>query len=425
MKKTTTITIVGAGSVSFGPAVMSDIFLEKELWGSTLRLVDLNQEALDRAKKLCDKINAELNAGMVVEAYTERRDAFPGTGFVINCTVIERNTYWKQDFEIPKKWGIRHTLGENGGPGGLFFTLRTVPMILDIVRDMEELCPEAFFLNFSNPESRIVLALGRYSKIRTVGLCHGVFMGRDMIAHILQKNRKDVVVTGAGLNHFQWMVEVRDRTTGEDLYPALREADKTFDPTYEPLTRNLFRAFGLFPSCSDDHIGEYIAYGWEGGEEGYDFADDEKHRVWQREQIEDVIKGTIAVKDFLEPSGERATDVITGILYDKNSVVESGVIYNQGAILNLDPDAAVEVPIMLNAAGVHPVSMGELPKPIARLLSTQVSVQQMAVEAAVHGSYDMALQALLIDPVVNSVKAARGLLDELWAINKPYIRKCV
>lgn len=423
--KHTKIVIIGAGSVCFGSAILSDIFLEKALHGSTLHLVDIDQVALNRALALAQAFNRHTGAGMKLEAHTKRRNALPGAEFVINCSVIERNTLWKQDFHVPKKWGIRHTLGENGGPGGLFFTLRTVPMILDIVRDMEALCPQAFFLNFSNPESRIILALGRYTKIRAIGLCHGVFMGRDLVARMLGRKPGSLSVQGAGLNHFQWLLSIRDKETGEDLYPELREKDKTFDPDFAPLSRKLFRAFSYFPSCSDDHIGEYLPYGWEGGEEGYDYADDEAYRLRQRDEIDAVIAGKAPVESVMHPSGECATEVITGILYNKRNTIDAGVIYNQGAILNLDADAAVEVPVMLDSQGIHPVSVGALPGPIAKLLSTQVSIQQLAVEAAVNGSYELALQALLIDPVVNSTEAAQGLLDELWAVNKPYIRQCV
>lgn len=128
---------------------------------------------------------------------------------MLNATAIDRNRLWKLDYEIPKKHGIRQALGENGGPGGLFFTLRTLPMIFDFVRDMEELCPNALMINFSNPESRIIRALGKYSRIRAVGLCEGIFGATDHVARIMELPKADVDVWGAGLNHFQWLTDVR------------------------------------------------------------------------------------------------------------------------------------------------------------------------------------------------------------------------
>lgn len=421
---TTKIVFIGAGSMSFGLSMFQDIFTSKELAGSSLALVDIDEENLERMYKLALKMNEQSGAGLIIEATTDRREALPQAGFVVNSIAIERCKLWKYDFEVPKKYGIRHTLGENGGPGGLFFTMRTLPLILDIIKDMEELCPDAYFLNFSNPESRIILALGRYSKIKCVGLCHGIFMGHSDVARIMGIDKDDIDVWGAGLNHFQWLLGIREKATGKDMYPLLREKNKTYDPSFMPLSRKLFEAFGLYPSCSDDHIGEYLAYGWEAGEEGYDFDADERYREAMKQEIAARTNGLKPLDDWFVPSGERAVEVITGILNNKKKVIESGIVYNDGAITNLPPDAAVEVPIMVDAGGIHPVAVGDLPAGIARLLTTQVGVQQMAIEAAVKASKELALQALLIDPVINSTEAARGILDELWEINKPYIRPC-
>jgi alpha-galactosidase len=424
--KTTKIVFIGAGSMSFGLSMFKDLFSTHELVGSTLSLVDINRENLDRMEQLARRMNEQAGTGYKIETSTDRRQMLPGAGFVVNSVVIERNRLWKLDFEVPKKYGIRHTLGENGGPGGLFFTLRTIPLILDIVRDMEELCPAAVFINFSNPESRIILALGRYSGIRSVGLCHGIFMAQHDIAKILGMQKDQVVVKGAGLNHFQWMVEVKHKETGEDLYPILREKEKSYDPGFMPVTRRLFRAFGKYPSCSDDHLGEYIPYGWEGGEEGYDYDGDELARVDMRIRIEAINRGKDAVPaELFQPSGERGVAVISGILNNKKSTIESGVVYNQGAIQNLPADLAVEVPVMLDHQGIHPVSMGALPDGIAKLLNMQASCQQLSVDAAVHGSKELAMQALLIDPVINSSSAAEKILEELWQYNKPFIRACI
>jgi alpha-galactosidase len=291
---------------------------------------------------------------------------------------------------------------------------------------MEALCPRALFINFSNPESRIILAVGKYTKVRCIGLCHGVFMAQNDVARIMSLPAERVDVSAAGLNHFQWLLSIRDRQSGEDLYPLLFEKEKNYDPRFMPVTRRLLRAFKKYPSCSDDHLGEYLAYGWEGGEEGYDFEADERDRIGLHEYIESILAGKQPVpKAWFGPSGERGVAVISGMLHNKHSSIEAGVVYNQGAIPNLPPDLAVEVPVTVDAAGVHPVSLGPLPDGIAKLLHMQASVQQLSVEAAMHASKELALQALLIDPVVNSAAAAEKILDELWAVNLPYIRKCL
>lgn len=427
MANTTKIVFIGAGSAAFGLSLFQDLFTTTELAGSTLTLVDTNPEALDRMAALAEVLNRQGDAGIRIEKTTDRRAALDGAGFVLNAVAIERNRLWKLDFEVPKKHGIRHTLGENGGPGGLFFTLRTLPLLFDIARDIAELCPDAQFINLSNPESRVVLALGKYTGVRTLGLCHGIFLARWFVCQILGMAEKEVDVWGAGLNHFQWLTAIRERATGRDLYPLLREREKTHDPAFTPLTRRMFHAFGLWVSCSDDHMGEYVPYGWEAGEHGFDFEGDERGRVILRDLIDGVIDGSKPIPgDWQKPSwGERAVAVIAGVLHNQKRFIESGIVLNRGVIPGLPHDLAVEVPLVADAAGVHPVSLGPLPDPIVKLLSVQANVQQLAVEAAVHASKELALQALLIDPVVNSTTAAVAILDELWEANRPYIRPCL
>lgn len=425
MYNKTKIVFIGAGSVNFGLSTFRDIFSCSELHESTLSLVDIDPGNLKRMFELALKMNDASGAKMKIEAFEDRKKALPGAEFVINSIAVERCALWKYDFEIPKKYGIRQTLGENGGPGGLFFTLRTIPMIMDIIHDMERLCPNAFFVNFSNPESRIILALGKYSSIRSMGLCHGVFMGQSDVAHIMGMSKDQIEVWAAGLNHFQWLLEIRDKKTGIDLYPYLIECEKWFDPSFQPLSRKMFKIFGKYPSCSDDHIGEYVQYGWEGGEKGYDFDWDERNREILKNEIASKVSGKELLGEWLMPSPEKSVHVITGILNNKKTTIESGIVYNRGIITNLPADAAVEVPVMLDSGGIHPVFVGQLPLAISKLCITQIGVQQLSVEAAVNGSRELAIQALLVDPVVNSIDAAVKVLDELWDINRIYIRKCI
>lgn len=430
MSNTCKIVFIGAGSASFGVHMFRDMFASKKLKGSTLTLVDTNPETLERMYGLAKFMNEERGAGIIVERATDRRAALPGADFVLNSVAIDRTKLWRLDFEVPKKYGIRHTLGENGGPGGLFFTLRTLPLIFDFVRDMEELCPNAFFLNYSNPESRIILALGKYSPIKSMGLCHGIFLARWFVGTIMGMADKEpeqkLDLWAAGLNHFQCVTHIRDRATGKDMYPLLREKNKTYDPSMQPLTRRLLSDFGYWLTCSDDHLGEYIPYGYEGGEHGFDFDGEDNWRVKLQSIIDDTVSGKQKAPDeWYTLSGERGVTVIESIIHNEKHMIESGIVYNQGVIPNLPADLAVEVPVVCDAAGLHPVSLGPIPDPIAKLMHMQASVQQLTVEAAVHASKELALESLLIDPVINSTGAAHKILDELWEVNAPYIRKCV
>ncbi|MDE1936812.1 alpha-glucosidase/alpha-galactosidase [Bradyrhizobium sp.] len=426
MAAVTKIVFLGASSASFGLSMFRDLFSTNDLAGSILVLVGRDSERLERAERVAKLLNEKFGAGLKIESTTDWRAALNGAEFVVHSTAIDRNRLWRHDFEVPRKFGIRHTLGENGGPGALFFTLRTLPVVFDFVREMELRCPNALFINFSNPESRIVLALGQYTKTRCVGLCHGIALARGHVASILGLPEDRVEVWGAGLNHFQCLMQIRDRESSADLYPLLRDKEKSHDLNFEPLTRELFRSFGYWLGCGDGHVGEYFAFGWEAGEGGYNFEWDEGERVKLNRLVDDVLAGRAEIPDWwLMPSGERAVAIIASVLHDRKQFIESGVVFNQQVIPNLPAKAAVEVPVVADSTGIHPVSLGPLPDPVAKLMSVQVNVQQLSVDAAVNASKELALEALLIDPVVNSAASARGLLDELWEINRPYIRKCV
>jgi len=420
--RTTKIVFVGAGSMSFGLSTLKDVFTCEVLKGSTIALVDIDEDNLNRMYEFSLVLNEKTGMDLRIEKYLDRRDALPGAEFVITSIAIERCNLWKKDFLVPKKYGIRHTLGENGGPGALFFSLRTIPVILDICNDMEELCPNAYLINFSNPESRIVLAVNKYTNIRCIGLCHGLFMAREDISRFTGIPEDDLELYAAGMNHFQFIFGIKNKRTGEDVYPLLREKEKALDPSVLPLTRRLFHAFGYWASCSDDHIGEYLAWGWEGGEEGYDFDKDEQQRVEMKDTIEGIISGRIRINDWLAPSGEKALEVISAIITGQRTYIPSAVVMNNGAISNLPDDVAVEIPIIVDAEGIHKVHIGPVPEGVRALLSGQIGPQVMSVEASVRGSRELALQALLCDPVVNSAEAAEKILNELWEINKIYIR---
>lgn len=416
------LVFIGAGSMSFGIPTFRDIFTTPELKGWTLSLVDIDEENLERMYGLALAMNEASGMELNIEKTMERREVLPGADYIVNSLAIERCDLWKEDFRIPLKYGIRHCLGENGGPGALFFGMRTIPLIMDICKDIEELCPNAWFLNFSNPESRIVLAVNKYTKVKCIGLCHGIFMAQDDVAHVLGVDKNSIEVTAAGMNHFQWLLSIRDKATGEDLYPLLREKEAGFDPTFRPFTRKMFNAVGLWPTCSDDHLGEYLPYGYEAGMEGYDFDEDERGRVQMKQDVKDVVSGKKDPKDWLVKSGEKAVEVITALHTGVRTYIPSAVVYNGGAISNLPDDVAVEVPVIVEKDNILKVHMGDVRQSVRSLLSLQVGVQQMAVDAAMYGDKAMAFQALLADPVINDTKAARQILDDLWAINEKYIK---
>lgn len=415
--------MIGAGSASFGPGCLLDAIHCEGLAGSTLVLVDIDERALEVMARFARRLNEVSGAGLRIEHTTDRRQALPGADFVISSFAIKRDELWKLDWEIPLKHGIRQVLGENGGPGGLSHSLRNIPVLLDICRDMETLCPDAWLLNFSNPESRLCLAVSKHTSVKSVGLCHGVFMGVHSIARIAGVPVEDVHVKAAGLNHFTWMLAINRKSTGEDLYPLLRERAKQCRDDDLPLTRALMDAFGLFPSCSDDHIGEYLGYAWTKCiHHGYDFDGADRHRIGQWKKVLAMADGDASIEEYAKrTSGEVAFDIVRAMLADTNELVLAVNIPNRGCIANLPEDAVVEVPAVVGASGIHGLSLGALPEGIAAICNTQIAVQKLTVEAAVSGSRQIALQAMLADPVVQDMDAAERCLDELLAVHAPYL----
>lgn len=423
--KTPKIVFIGAGSMSFGTPTFRDIFTTPKLKNATLCLVDIDEENLNRMYALAVKLNDVSGYNLKIEKTMERKEVLTGADFVINSLAIERCDLWKEDFNIPIKHGVRHCLGENGGPGALFFTMRTFPVIMDIIHDMEQLCPNAWFLNFSNPETRIILGVNMYSKIKCIGLCHGIFMAQHDMAKILGRESDSIEVFGAGMNHFQWILSIRDKETGEDLYPEFKAKEKEFDQSFNPYSRKMFHWFGLYPTCSDDHLGEYQAYGYEAGEHGYNFEWDAQDRIRMKEEIAALTSGEKDANEWLVPSGEKAIAVVASIFFNDTENIPSAIVYNDGALSQLPNDVAVEIPITVNADGVHKRVIRNMPDGVIGLMNQQVSAQRLSIRAAATGSKELALQALLCDPTINSTASAVKIVDELFEINKQYIRKCV
>jgi len=429
--KPTKIVFIGAGSVCFGPAMIHDALLTPELRGSTLWLVDIDGEHLEVMAAYAHRLNDALGAGVKIEHTTDRTQALPDAEFVITSIAVLRDELWKLDFQIPLKHGLKQVLGENGGPGGLSHSLRNIPIILDIARDMERLCPDALLMNFTNPESRMCLAVSRYTDVHFVGLCHGIGMAQTTISKALDLPPEELEPLAAGLNHFTWVLDLRRKGTGEDLYPAFRRAiaEKNvevigIEGEYQwevKLCRHLMETFGYFPSPSDDHVGEYLAYAWEYcGTEGYDFDAADRQRVASWKRLRRVADGEVDGLS-IEASGEFAFPIIASTLTGRNDLILAVNIRNHGVITNLPDWAVVEVPAIAAPDGVRGVHIGDLPRGIAALCNTQVGVQDLVVEAAVHGSRQLALEALLVDPVVDSVAAAEKTLDELLSVHAPYL----
>lgn len=455
----TTITVIGAGSASFGENTLSAIMRSQKLKGSTLRLVDRNPQSLDIVHRLANRLNKEWGAKFTITAHTHHKDALEGTNFVVSAIEVgPREDLWKSDFEIPIKYGVRQPYAENGGPGGFIHAARNVKPVLEIVRDMEQACPDAWFINFTNPMVRICDLVNRHSKIKAVGLCHQIYAGYGMVGVALAKDlgiqvpeglegmhadvmqhplQQQVVhqvvplvdIRAAGTNHFTWLVSIHDRRTGEDLYPLLRERFFELDESFEPLTRRVFRDFGLFPIPGDTHLCEYLPWmsdpvtkPWERFNiRLYDWELMAGVRDFSLDRLNEMADGNMTIDGLLETDSEGALEMIENVAYGGNHYHLAANLPNVGQIPNLPLGATVETPVHVSGAGIRPVHVGPLPEPIAELCRRELIVAQLGVDAAVEGSYEKALQCLLLGPVMTDAETAESILDDYLQTYKEHL----
>ena len=435
--RTTKITLVGAGSASFGLNTLLDLIAHAEaLRGSTITLTDINAESLDLMLQVSRLLNKEGQAGLIFEGTTDLRAALDGAEFVIVSVARDRIETWRKDWEIPRKYGVKHVLGENGGPGGLGHTLRSVRLMLEVAGVIEDVAPGALVLNFTNPMSRVCLALERATSLRAVGLCHQIGAGYRIAGQVLglvdsaadaraqaAMLHQKLDIKAAGLNHFTFIYDLRDNETGEDLYPLFEERLDAMPADFEPLSRRLFSAFGLFPATGDGHAGEYVSFAWEtSAMKGYDFDGWWTQGDAVKAKLRDVVAGKLPVGEYIgRTSGERAVQIIDAMLHNKNQYELALNIPNNSCIPGLPEWAIVEVPGVVSSAGIAGISVPELPEGITALLAQQVVVQNLAVEAAIYGDREAALQSLLLDPVVTSYDTAVKILDELLVAHAAYL----
>lgn len=436
----TKIVLIGAGSTSFGVSTVADFFQQREQFiGSTLVLCDVNEAKLNRSKQLAVRMNEATGKPFQIEGVTDYRDALEGAGFVFVSVEVDRLERWKLDWEIPFKYGVKHVLGENGGPGGLSHALRTVPLVLGIAREMEKSAPDAYLINYVNPLTRVCLGVTRYTKIKTVGMCHQINKGFSLVgqvlgltpaehqhfpeADIVGEIKQKIDIKQAGLNHVTWLQDIRDKATGRDLYPEFRDRLEKMDPAWEPLSRQLYHAFGLFPATGDGHVGEYFSYASETSElKGYDFDGRSHESITLDERVERAAQPDAPLGEFMRyESGERGINVAAALLNNLNQYELNVNVVNNGALPGLPDWAIVEVPAVVTGEGVLPLRVQPLPTGITAMLNQQVNIQDRVVEAAVHGDRQAAMQALLLDPLISSYTVAEKMLDELLETQKNYI----
>ena len=424
------VVIIGAGSGSFGPSMIRDLLVAEELKGRgvTVALVDIDPAALKRASAFADKFKRGVASDIVFESSTDRREALVGADYVIISVARRRMELWEQDFRIPLAYGFRHCLGENGGPGSLFHALRSFELVIPICRDVEKIRPNALVLNFTNPEMKVLHAITNLTKVKAAGLCHGIGGAIWALSKILNKPAEQLQVTSAGMNHFYVVLKAVDRRTGKDLLGEAKQAILAGRADFlPPLFRKMLEVFDVFTFPSDDHIGEYVSYAEEflgvkwlyGGE--HRKIELQPPKPWKH-WADEFGNGEIGIETLLKPSGELAVPILCDIDGDRGMFREAvNVLNTPRYIENLPLNCVVEVPAVVDASGIHPQEVGPIPETFAEIIRRQCVICQLLTEAYRTRSKKLLLQALLLDPVVNSVSAAERMLDEMLKLQKDFL----
>ncbi|WP_324717225.1 alpha-glucosidase/alpha-galactosidase [Carboxydochorda subterranea] len=413
------VTFIGAGSTVFAKTLMGDLLSFPELDGLELSLMDIDPERLAVTETVARRLAETMGRHLTVTATTDRRRALDGAGYVIS--MIQVGGYRPAtviDFEIPKKYGLRQTIGDTLGIGGIMRALRTIPVLVDIARDIEELCPQALFINYANPMAMNQWALSRaVPAVRTVGLCHSVQGTARQLAHDLGIPYEELTYLCAGINHMAFYLRLEHN--GEDVYPRLRRlVDEGRVPEWNRVRYDMMMRLGYFVTESSEHFSEYVPYFIRRDRpdliERYRIPLDEYPR-----RCEEQIAGWQELRRSLEHgtlpavylSGEYAPLIIHSMETGTPRTVYANVP-NRGLIPNLPDDCVVEVPCLVDRTGVQPTRVGALPVHLAALIQTNVNVQAVAVEAALTGKRDHVVHAAMLDPHT----AAELTLDEITAM---------
>lgn len=444
------IVLIGAGSAQFGYGTLGEVLSSQVLRDCELVLHDINAEALDRVLQAGLSFIDQHQLPCRLTASVDRKAALAGADFVvISIEVGHRFNLWDQDWHIPQQYGIRQVYGENGGPGGLFHSLRIIPPILAICEDVMAICPEAFVFNYSNPMSRICTTVARHlPDLKFVGLCHEIASLERHLPKMLGVKFEELVLQAAGLNHFSCLLEA-SYADGRDAYSDIRakahnyfaslpgssdflqqyletgkkvdtEGAKKIDAGLarsfrEWVERGLFRFmlenFNLMPITTDSHFGEYL--GW-------------AHDVVDHRGILDFYRYYQSYLCTLEPHielkvKERLVPIIEGIVGDVGFEESAVNIPNRGLIRELPASIAVEVPAIIDKNGARGISIAPLPRAYAGLLQNQVGVHEMTAEAVLMKSKKAVVQALLVDPVVDKAHGLSEMVDVMISLQRPWL----
>ena len=431
------IAFIGAGSFGFTRALVRDILTFPALADSTIALMDVDSERLAYIKRAVDRIVAEGNYSAKVIATMDRKEALTGADGVL-CTILAGDVdVWQHDILIPKKYGVDTNVGDTRGPSGIFRYLRTVNPMLEIAADIDRYCPEAVFLNYTNPMAMLCRTIqGKFPHMTTSGLCHSVQGTAAMLAKWIGAQEGEYEYTCAGINHQAFYTEFL--VNGKDAYPLIRKAVTERPEVYnEEIVRNeMFLALGYYVTESSGHNSEYNAWfrkrpdliekyctggtSWNPGEYAFSL----NLRIKRKETWPEDIKKWIAEKPDTKRGQEYAANIFNAIFGDNALYTFNGNVLNTGLIDNLPENSCVEVPVLASKNGIQPMHVGSLPAHLATLVGTTARIEDMIAEAAVTGDRRLVLHAVQLDPLTSAVCSLEEIdqmVNLLFEKNRDYL----
>lgn len=431
------ITFIGAGSFGFTRTLVKDILTFPALADSTITLMDINDERLGYIKKAIDKIVAAGGYPAKVVATRDRAEALRDADGVV-CTILAGGaSIWKNDILIPEKYGVDINVGDTRGPSGIFRFLRTAPVMMDICRDIERYCPNAVFLNYTNPMAMLCRIMQGESKIKVTGLCHSVQGTAMMLAKWIGAPYEEITYTCAGINHQAWYLNFK--WNGRDAYPLIHDAIVNKPEIYnEEIVRNeMYLALDYYVTESSGHNSEYNAWfrkrpdliekycihgtGWNPGVHAYILNDYEnRDNIWKRE----IIKWLEDENTDLKRGHEYAAYIFNATIGDGAMFEFNGNVQNFGLIDNLPEGCCVEVPVLASRRGLDAIHVGPLPAQLAVLNNISARCEELAVEGSLAGDPKMIYHAVCFDPLTSAVLSLaeiKRMVNEMFEVNRDYL----
>ncbi|MCX6040529.1 MAG: alpha-galactosidase [Caldilinea sp.] len=431
------ITFIGAGSFGFTRTLVRDLLTFPLLEGSQITLMDIHADRLEWSRRAVQRIVDEGHYPATVVTTLDRVEALRGADYVIVTILAGATEVWRHDIEIPARYGVDMNVGDTRSVSGIFRALRTIPVMVDIARDMERLCPRALLLNYTNPMAMLCRAIDRTTSIAVTGLCHSVQGTAEMLARWIGAPMNEISYTCAGINHMAWYL--RYEWNGQDAYPLIRKAITEQPEVYneEQVRNEMFLAFDHYVTESSGHNSEYSWWfrkrpdlierycthgtGWNPGEHAYILKHyQEREQTWQGE-IQKWLDNPEALN--LKRGHEYAAYIINA-LEGGEPFTFNGNMPNHNLVDNLPQNACVEIPVWASRKGLEAVAVGALPPQCAMLTHLSAQIEEMAVEAALTGNRRLVYQAVANDPLsaaVLSLAEIQQMVDELFAVNQPHL----